>query len=106
MRPCLPVGVTLHFSSTKLFGLNFRLSPPPNLESAGNRVPCGDAAPGPEMNSPEHQASFLLPEHEEGLRLRAEGVRGGVRYKQTWKQCSKNNVKYKRFHKKNILYLK
>ena len=77
------------------------MTPVPSTEgSSGTRVPCGDAAPGPEMNSQEHQASFLLPEYEEGLRLRAEGVIGGVQYEQTWKNCSNNSVKYKRFYKK------
>ena len=74
------------------------MTPVPSTEgSSGTRVPCGDAAPGPKINSQENQASFLLPEYEEGLRMGAEGVRGGVQYEQMCKQCSNNSVKYQRF---------
>ena len=83
---------------------NLAVTPVTSTEGrSGTRVPCGDAAPGPAMNSQEHQASFLLPEYEEGLRMRAEGVRGGVQYEQTWKQCSNKSEKYKRFYKKIII---
>jgi hypothetical protein len=55
---------------------------------------CGDAAPGHEMNSQEHQAGFCCQNMSRDTGLRSEGVRGGLQYEQMWKNFNNNSVKY------------